>query len=83
VIPDPRQFLVASLPKQLSLHKRRLTTVLIMKRMLSKAISDDRGQDIAEYAVMAAVTIMIVAGILMLIGVRASEVFFHVGNALR
>jgi Flp pilus assembly pilin Flp len=53
-----------------------------MSRLLHKAISEDCGQDIVEYAVMAAVTIMIVLGILTLIGVRASQVFFHVGNAL-
>src|SRR2546429_613864 len=39
-----------------------------MSRILHKAIPDDCGQGIAEYAVMAAVTILIVFGILTMIG---------------
>ena len=54
-----------------------------MSRILRNALSDDSGQDIAEYAVIAAVTIMVVLGILSLIGVNASQVFFQVGRALR
>jgi hypothetical protein len=44
---------------------------------------DDCGQGIAEYAMMAAVTITIVIGILALVGVHAKEVFFAVKRVLR
>jgi Flp pilus assembly pilin Flp len=53
-----------------------------MSRVLHKAVSDDSGQDIAEYAVMAAVMITVVLGILALVGVNASQVFFQVQHAL-
>ena len=53
-----------------------------MRRVLHKAVSDDSGQDIAEYAVMAAVTIMVVVGLLALVGVNASQIFFQVQHAL-
>jgi Flp pilus assembly pilin Flp len=53
-----------------------------MIRVLRQVLSDESGQDIAEYAVMAAVILVIVTGLLTVIGVHASQVFFHVANAL-
>jgi Flp pilus assembly pilin Flp len=44
---------------------------------------DEEGQDIAEYAVMLAVVLVIVVGTVRLIGSNASNVFSQVGSALR
>jgi Flp pilus assembly pilin Flp len=44
--------------------------------------NDERGQDIAEYAVMLAVILVIVVGTIRLIGSNANNVFSNVGSAL-
>jgi Flp pilus assembly pilin Flp len=44
---------------------------------------DERGQDIAEYAVMLAVILVIVVGTIRLIGSNANNVFSNVGSALQ
>jgi Flp pilus assembly pilin Flp len=44
---------------------------------------DEEGQDIAEYAVMLAVVLVIVVGTVRLIGSNATNVFSQVGSALR
>ena len=44
---------------------------------------DDGGQDIAEYAVMLAVILVIVVGTVRLIGSNANNVFSQVGSALQ
>ena len=44
---------------------------------------DEGGQDIAEYAVMLAVVLVIVVGTVRLIGSNATNVFSQVGSALR
>jgi pilus assembly protein Flp/PilA len=44
--------------------------------------SDERGQDIAEYAVMLAVILVIVVGTVRLIGTNANSVFSNVGSAI-
>ena len=44
---------------------------------------DEEGQDIAEYAVMLAVVLVIVVGTVRLIGSNANNVFSEVGSALR
>ena len=43
--------------------------------LLSKLWSDDQGQDIAEYAVMLAVILVIVVGTIRMIGSNANSVF--------
>jgi pilus assembly protein Flp/PilA len=45
--------------------------------------SDERGQDIAEYAVMLAVILVIVIGTVRLIGTNANSVFSQVGSSLQ
>lgn len=45
--------------------------------------SDDSGQDIAEYAVMLAVILVIVVGTIRLIGSNANTVFSQVGSAIQ
>ena len=44
---------------------------------------DDSGQDIAEYAVMLAVILVIVVGTIRLIGSNANTVFSSVGSAIQ
>jgi Flp pilus assembly pilin Flp len=43
---------------------------------------DDRGQDIAEYAVMLAVILVIVVGTVRLIGSNANNVFSAVSSSI-
>jgi pilus assembly protein Flp/PilA len=45
--------------------------------------SDEGGQDIAEYAVMLAVILVIVVGTVRLIGTNANTVFSNVGSAIK
>jgi Flp pilus assembly pilin Flp len=45
--------------------------------------NDERGQDIAEYAVMLAVILVIVVGTIRLIGSNANNVFSNVGSAIQ
>ena len=45
--------------------------------------SDDRGQDIAEYAVMLAVILVIVVGTVRLIGSNANTVFSEVASSVQ
>jgi len=45
--------------------------------------SDDGGQDIAEYAVMLAVILVIVVGTIRLIGSNANNVFSQVGSSIQ
>jgi Flp pilus assembly pilin Flp len=50
---------------------------------LQKLWNDEQGQDIAEYAVMLAVILVIVVGTIRLIGSNANNVFSNVGSALQ
>lgn len=53
-----------------------------MASLLKQLWSDERGQDIAEYAVMLAVILVIVVGTVRLIGSNANNVFSSVGSAI-
>jgi Flp pilus assembly pilin Flp len=55
----------------------------ILKNMWQKFGKDDSGQDIAEYAVMLAVILVIVVGTIRLIGSNANNVFSQVGSAIQ
>jgi len=44
--------------------------------------NDESGQDVAEYAVMLAVILVIVIGTVRLIGTNANNVFSQVGSAM-
>jgi Flp pilus assembly pilin Flp len=50
---------------------------------LQRAWNDEQGQDIAEYAVMLAVILVIVVGTIRLIGSNANNVFSQVGSAIQ
>ena len=54
-----------------------------MANFLQKLWNDEQGQDIAEYAVMLAVILVIVVGTIRLIGSNANNVFSNVGSALQ
>lgn len=54
-----------------------------MASLLRELWSDERGQDIAEYAVMLAVILVIVVGTIRLIGSNANNVFSEVGSAIQ
>jgi Flp pilus assembly pilin Flp len=45
-------------------------------------LKDDSGQDIAEYAVMLAVILVIVIGTIALVGGNANNVFSSVANSI-
>lgn len=51
--------------------------------MLRRLWLDEGGQDIAEYAVMLAVILVIVIGTVRLIGSNANTVFSQVGSAIQ
>ena len=54
-----------------------------MANFLQQIWRDERGQDIAEYAVMLAVILVIVVGTIRLIGSNANNVFSQVGSAIQ
>lgn len=51
--------------------------------LLHRLWFDEQGQDIAEYAVMLAVILVIVVGTIRLIGSNANNVFSSVGSAIQ
>ena len=53
-----------------------------MARFMQHLWSEERGQDIAEYAVMLAVVLVIVVGTIRLIGSNANNVFSQVGSSI-
>ena len=55
----------------------------ITKAVWQIVCEDESGQDIAEYAVMLAVILVIVVGTIRLIGSNANNVFSNVGSALQ
>ncbi len=54
-----------------------------MRKFLHQLWSDQRGQDIAEYAVMLAVVLVIVVGTIKLIGANANNVFSQVQSSIQ
>jgi Flp pilus assembly pilin Flp len=51
--------------------------------LLCRLWSDDQGQDIAEYAVMLAVILVLVVGTIRLIGSNASTVFSEAASSIQ
>jgi Flp pilus assembly pilin Flp len=49
----------------------------------SKLLTSEEGQDIAEYAVMLAVILVIVVGTIRLIGGNANNVFSQVASSMQ
>jgi Flp pilus assembly pilin Flp len=54
-----------------------------MTQTLARLLRDEQGQDIAEYAVMLAVILVIVVGTIRLIGSNANTVFSQVASSVQ
>ncbi|HET9304441.1 MAG TPA: hypothetical protein VFO46_00310 [Candidatus Sulfotelmatobacter sp.] len=55
----------------------------MLTEVVRKLWCEEEGQDIAEYAVMLAVILVIVVGTIRLIGSNANNVFSSVGSSLQ
>lgn len=55
---------------------------IIVKKLVRQLWSEESGQDVAEYAVMLAVILVIVIGTVRLIGTNANTVFSQVGSQM-
>jgi Flp pilus assembly pilin Flp len=51
--------------------------------ILRQILADDSGQDIAEYAVMLAVILVIVVGTIRLVGSNANNAFSSVASSIQ
>jgi Flp pilus assembly pilin Flp len=54
-----------------------------MSELISKLWVEDAGQDIAEYAVMLAVILVLVVGTIRLIGANANNVFSNTASSIQ
>ena len=54
-----------------------------MKNLIISLWNDEQGQDIAEYAVMLAVILVLVVGTVRLIGSNANTVFSNVASSIQ
>jgi Flp pilus assembly pilin Flp len=54
-----------------------------MSLSIQRLLSEEQGQDIAEYAVMLAVILVIVVGTVRLIGSNANTVFSQVASSIQ
>jgi Flp pilus assembly pilin Flp len=54
-----------------------------MAQMIRRLWSEERGQDIAEYAVMLAVILVLVVGTVRLIGSSSNNVFSSVASSIQ
>jgi Flp pilus assembly pilin Flp len=54
-----------------------------MSKLIRRLWSEDQGQDIAEYAVMLAVILVLVVGTVRLIGSNANNAFSSVASSLQ
>lgn len=54
-----------------------------MNQLLHQLWSDEQGQDVAEYAVMLAVILVIVVGTIRLIGGNSNNVFSSVASSIQ
>lgn len=54
-----------------------------MNKFLQSLWSNEQGQDIAEYAVMLAVILVIVVGTIRLVGSNANKVFSSVASSVQ
>ena len=54
-----------------------------MNKVLQTLWSDQQGQDIAEYAVMLAVILVLVVGTIRLVGSNANNVFSSVASSVQ
>jgi Flp pilus assembly pilin Flp len=57
--------------------------VIIMSSFIAQLWANDQGQDIAEYAVMLAVILVLVVGTIRLIGSNANNVFSQAASSIQ
>ena len=67
------------IPHHATLRPRRLE----MAEMMHRFWTEDEGQDIAEYAVMLAVILVLVVGTIRLIGTNSNTAFSNVASAIQ
>jgi pilus assembly protein Flp/PilA len=72
---------VSELDRHRVLHNRKIGDKTVIDRIRQLWAEED-GQDVAEYAVMLAVILVIVIGTVRLIGSNANTVFSQVGSSL-
>ena len=53
-----------------------------MRNLIQRIWSEDQGQDIAEYAVMLAVILVLVVGTIRLVGSNANNAFSSVASSI-
>jgi Flp pilus assembly pilin Flp len=58
-------------------------TIMSVKRRVLSLWRNEQGQDIAEYAVMLAVILVIVVGTIRLIGSNSNNVFSSVASSIK
>jgi Flp pilus assembly pilin Flp len=73
----------AGFARYASLPERQRIGGKQVQQELQRLWRQDEGQDIAEYAVMLAVILVIVVGTIRLIGGNANNVFSQVGSAIQ
>ena len=56
---------------------------MVMSSSLARFWANDQGQDIAEYAVMLAVILVIVVGAIRLIGSNANTIFSQAASSIQ
>lgn len=54
-----------------------------MTELMKRLCCEDEGQDIAEYAVMLAVILVLVVGTIRLIGTNSNSVFSNVASSIQ
>ena len=67
----------------LSLYKDGANGGITMQTLISRLWREDAGQDIAEYAVMLAVILVLVVGTVRLIGSNANTVFSNAASTIQ
>lgn len=76
-------FLPAGFEKEISLRNLKLETWMAPVHILLVLWQKDEAQDIAEYAVMLAVILVIIVGTIRLIGSNSNNVFSSVSSSLQ
>jgi len=83
------QLLEDFIPKFKHEHERQFYQEVVdayrtaARDFLRQAWSDDKGQDIAEYAVMLAVILVLVVGTIRLVGSNANTVFSQAASSIQ
>lgn len=63
--------------------RKKDSVTKVLKNVWQQLAKDESGQDIAEYAVMLAVILVIVVGTIRLIGSNANNVFSNVASSIQ